>query len=164
VPWIHRTLVSAPFTDFTWQHVRSTVAQRGSRVQHEHDLALALRELLERAAAGHGSRRDKVVAARARAHAAANEDGAVWGILYGQQPQTAADGPAEDDGFDHGEEVFAEDAEAEAEEAGAAGERQPLGPAGAEGLAVAGDNDGQARPARDSSVTVYDPFEESLRW
>lgn len=166
VPWIHRTLVSAPFTDFTWQHVRSTIAQRGSRVQHEHDLALALRELLERAAAGHGNRRDKVVAARARAHGAANADGAVWGILYGQQPQTATDGPDEDDSFDHGEEVFAEDAEAEAEEADAAGERQPLGPAGAEGLAGAGAgaNDGQARPARDSSVTVYDPFEESLRW
>ncbi|MFD4814371.1 Mu transposase C-terminal domain-containing protein [Streptomyces sp. NPDC058418] len=160
VPWIHRTLVSAPFTDFTWQHVRSTVAQRGSRVSHEHDLALALRELLERAAAGHGSRRDKVVAARARANA--NADGAVWGILYGRQ--TAAEGPDEDDGFDHGEEAFAEDAEAEAEEADATGERQPLGPADAEGLAVAGDNDRQAGPARDSSVTVYDPFEESLRW
>ncbi|MGN5636392.1 Mu transposase C-terminal domain-containing protein [Streptomyces sp. AC154] len=166
VPWIHRTLVSAPFTDFTWQHVRSTVTQRGSRVQHEHDLALALCELLERAAAGHGSRRDKVVAARARAHGAANEGGAVWGILYGQQPQTAADGPDEDDGFDHGEEAFAEDGETEAGEADAAGEYQPPGPAGAEGLAGvgAGDNKGQAGPARDSSVTVYDPFEESLRW
>ncbi|MDV7220519.1 Mu transposase C-terminal domain-containing protein [Streptomyces prunicolor] len=161
VPWIHRTLVSAPFTDFTWQHVRSTVARRGSRVEHEHDLALALRELLERAAAGHGSRRDKVVAARARAHAA-NADGAVWGILYGRQPPATADRPDKDDDFDHGEEVFAEDTEAE--ETDAAGEYQPLGAAGAEGLAVAGDKGGQARPARDSSVTVYDPFEESLRW
>ncbi len=162
VPWIHRTLVTAPFTDFTWQHVRSTVAQRGSRVSHEHDLALALRELLERVAAGHGSRRDKVVAARARAHAAANEDGAVWGILYGQPPQTEAGRPSEDDAFGHGEDLFAEDEEEEA--ADAAGERQLLGPAGTRGLAAAGAEGGQARPARDSSVTVYDPFEESLRW
>ncbi|MDX3458884.1 Mu transposase C-terminal domain-containing protein [Streptomyces sp. ME02-8801-2C] len=165
VPWIHRTLVSAPFTDFTWQHVRSTVAQRGSRVSHEHDLALALRELLERAASGHGTRRDKVVAARARAHAhAANADGAVWGILYGQQPQTTAEGPDDDDGFAHGEEAFPDDPEAEAEEADAAVERRPPELSGAEGLAVAGDKGGQARPARDSSVTVYDPVEESLRW
>lgn len=162
VPWIHHTLVSAPFTDFTWQHIRRTVAQRGSRVQHEHDLALALRELLERAAAGHGSRRDKTVAARALAHGAANADSAVWGLLYGQPPQTEADRPSEDDAFDHGEELFAEDEGEEA--ADAAGEHQHPGPAVTRGLAAAGAEGGQARPARDSSVTVYDPFEESLRW
>ncbi|MER6442940.1 Mu transposase C-terminal domain-containing protein [Streptomyces sp. NPDC001185] len=70
VPWIHRTLISSPFTDFTWQHVKQTVAQRGSRAVHEHDIALALRELLLRAGAGTGSRRERKVAARARAQAA----------------------------------------------------------------------------------------------
>lgn len=159
VPWIHHTLVTAPFTDFTWQHVRHTLARRADRVSHEHDLALALRELLERAGAGQGTRREKVVAARAGA--AANADVAVWGILYGQQPRTQADRPSEDDVFDHGEEVFAED---DQEAADAAGERQPPGPADATGLAAPGSKGAQARPARESSVTVYDPFEESLRW
>ncbi|MEU6804975.1 Mu transposase C-terminal domain-containing protein [Streptomyces neyagawaensis] len=161
VPWIHRTLVSAPFTDFTWQHVRSTVAQRGSRVSHEHDLALALRELLERAAAGHGSRRDKVVAARARAHAAANEDGAVWGILYGQPPPTSAGG-GRDDVHEGGEDAFEDEEEETAVAIG--GGRQPFEPADARGVAAAGTADGQAPPVRDSTITVYDPFEESLRW
>lgn len=92
MPWIHHTLVSAPFTDFTWQHIKRTVARRADRAQHEHDLALALRELLERAAAGHGTRREKVIAARARA----TTEGAVWGILFGQQPEAEADEPGED--------------------------------------------------------------------
>ncbi|MFB7646003.1 hypothetical protein ACFC0S_33915 [Streptomyces sp. NPDC056084] len=150
MPWIHHTLVTAPFTDFTWQHIRRTVAQRSSRVQHEHDLALALCELLERAAA------------RARAHGAANEDGAVWGLLYGQPPPTQA-GPDEDDVFDDGEDLFAEDEE---EETAAATGRgfQPLGPADARGVAAPETKGDQTRPSRDSSVTVYDPFEESLRW
>jgi hypothetical protein len=173
VPWIHRTLVTAPFTDFTWQHVRRTVAQRGNRVNHEHDLALALRELLERAAAGHGTPRDKVVAARARAHGAANADGGVWGILYGQQPAGVPE--PDDDDEDEDEDVFADDGkdedvdetEAEAEEPcaddGAVGirpaERAPLngpltGPAQEADVPA-------AAPVR---VTVYDPFEESLRW
>jgi hypothetical protein len=162
VPWIHHTLVTAPFTDFTWQHIRRTVAQRSSRVQHEHDLALALRELLERASAGHGSRRDKVVAARARAHGAANEDGAVWGLLHGQPPPTQA-GPDEDDVFDDGEDLFAEDEEEETA-AATGGGFQPLGPADARGVAAPETKGDQARPSQDSSVTVYDPFEESLRW
>ncbi|WP_327180486.1 Mu transposase C-terminal domain-containing protein [Streptomyces sp. NBC_01334] len=159
VPWIHRTLVSAPFTDFTWQHVRRTVAQRGSRVSHEHDLALALRELLERAAAGHGSRRDKVVAARARAHAV-NEGGAVWGILYGQPPSAAGGGAGRDDVLEGGEGTFEDE-----ETAGATGGGcQPFEPAATAGVAAAGTADGQAPPVRDSTITVYDPFEESLRW
>ncbi|MFH9554542.1 Mu transposase C-terminal domain-containing protein [Streptomyces sp. NPDC017435] len=169
VPWIHRTLVTAPFTDFTWQYVRRTVAQRGNRVNHEHDLALALRELLERAAAGHGTRRDKVVAARARAHGAANEGGAVWGILYGQQSA----GVPEPDDEDEDEDVFAGDgkdedvdeteAEAPCADDGAVGirpaERAPLsgplaGPAQETGVPA-------PTPVR---VSVYDPFEESWRW
>ncbi|WP_216372888.1 hypothetical protein [Streptomyces sp. 6-11-2] len=32
VPWIHHTLVNAPFTDFTWQHIRRTVARRASQL------------------------------------------------------------------------------------------------------------------------------------
>lgn len=51
VPWIHHSLVSAPFTDFTWQHIKRTVARRADRAQHGHDLALALRELLDTAPA-----------------------------------------------------------------------------------------------------------------
>ncbi|MFF8545202.1 hypothetical protein ACF060_33620 [Streptomyces werraensis] len=62
-------------------------------MSHEHDLALALRELLERAAAGQGTRREKAVAARARAAAT---EGAMWGGLYGQQPEAEADEPGED--------------------------------------------------------------------
>ncbi|MET7458458.1 Mu transposase C-terminal domain-containing protein, partial [Streptomyces sp. NPDC005574] len=166
VPWIHRTLVTAPFTDFTWQHVRSSVAQRGNRVNREHDLALALRELLERAAAGHGSRRDKVVAARARAHAA-NADGGVWGILYGQQPAGVPEPDDED------EDVFADDGkdedvdETEAEEPcaddGAVGiraaERAPLS-----GPLTGSAQEADVPAAAPVRVTVYDPFEESLRW
>ncbi|MFD3880117.1 transposase [Streptomyces microflavus] len=162
VPWIHRTLVTAPFTDFTWQHVRRTVAKRGSRVSHEHDLALALRELLERAAAGHGTRREKVVAARARAGAGAgagaNEDGAVWGILYGQQPAAGVLGP-------DGENLFADEGEDEDACAGDSG--VGIGPA--DGALLSGLSGGLAQEADTPApvpprVTVYDPVEESLRW
>ncbi|MGW0191610.1 Mu transposase C-terminal domain-containing protein [Streptomyces sp. NPDC003362] len=158
VPWIHHTLVTAPFTDFTWQHIRRTVARRGSRVQHEHDLALALRELLERAAAGQGSHREKVVTARARA-GAANEGGAVWGILYGQQPPEAgALEPADEDVFDGSkddEETLTDD--------GAVGAWPAEGaqPSGSSTPPVQGA--GVPVPRR-VQVTVYDPFEESLRW
>ncbi|UQA90524.1 transposase family protein [Streptomyces halobius] len=154
VPWIHHTLVNAPFTDFTWQHLRRTVARRADRAQHEHDLALALRELLERAAAGHGTRREKVVAARARA---AGTDGAVWGILYGQQSQAEADEPGEDvfDDSEDDEEPLTND--------GALSiwptEHTPLSDSPT-GAAQEADVPAPRRP----QVTVYDPFEESLRW
>ncbi|GAA0690734.1 DDE-type integrase/transposase/recombinase [Streptomyces malaysiensis subsp. malaysiensis] len=154
VPWIHHTLVSAPFTDFTWQHIKRTVARRADRAQHEHDLALALRELLERAAAGYGTRREKVIAARARNAAT---DGAVWGILYGQQPEAEADEPGED--------VFgdSEDDEEPLSDDGALSIRP------AEHTPLSGSPTGAAQevgvPApRRCQVTVYDPFEESLRW
>jgi hypothetical protein len=155
VPWIHHTLVSAPFTDFTWQHIKRTVARRTDRAQHEHDLALALRELLERAAAGHGTRREKVVAARARTSAT---DGAVWGVLYGQQPEAEAD--------ELGENVFDDDSEHNEEPStnnGAvsiwAAEHTPLSasPTGAA-------QEANVPAPRRCQVTVYDPFEESLRW
>ena len=69
VPWINRSLVTMPFTDFTWQHVRSTVARRAGRVEHEQALARALDALLRRAGEGVGSRRERAVAARAGAAA-----------------------------------------------------------------------------------------------
>ncbi|MFD8636308.1 Mu transposase C-terminal domain-containing protein [Streptomyces sp. NPDC059533] len=34
VPWIHGTLVTAPFTDFTWQYVQRAVAPRADRTGH----------------------------------------------------------------------------------------------------------------------------------
>jgi hypothetical protein len=155
VPWIHHTLVSAPFTDFTWQHIKRTVARRADRAQHEHDLALALRELLERAAAGYGTRREKVVAARARTAAT---DGAVWGILYGQQPEAEVLEPADEDVFDDSED-----------------DEEPLtddGAVGAWPAEGAQPSDSSTAPVqgagvpvlRRAKVTVYDPFEESLRW
>ncbi|MFJ9968814.1 Mu transposase C-terminal domain-containing protein [Streptomyces avermitilis] len=157
VPWIHRTLVTAPFTDFTWQHIRTTVARRGSRVQHEHDLALALRDLLERAAAGHGTRREKTIAARARA--TADTGGEVWGILYGRQPDAEAlefEAEAEE-AFDD-----TEDVEAALVDDGAPGGRLALH--ATPNSPTAPVRDAGAPAPRHPSVTVYDPVEESLRW
>jgi hypothetical protein len=155
VPWIHHTLVNAPFTDFTWQHIRRTVARRGNRVQHEHDLALALRELLERVGAGHGSRREQVVAARARA---AGTGGEVWGILYGQQPEAGALELDDESVFDDSE-----------------SDEEPLTDDDASGIWPAEHaqlSDSSTAPVQEAGVpapcrpqvTVYDPFEESLRW
>ncbi|MET8439222.1 Mu transposase C-terminal domain-containing protein [Streptomyces sp900116325] len=147
VPWIHRTLVTAPFTDFTWQHVRRTVQRRGSRAAHEHDIALALRELLERADAGKGTRRERTVAARARAGAGAAEDSdTVWGLLYGD---TGGLGVSDDDVFMGEIQAEEEGPDVEDAEAGALASSSPC--------------DG-GPPGRGSSVAVYDPFEESLRW
>ncbi|MEW2160103.1 transposase [Streptomyces sp. NPDC007189] len=47
--WIHRTLVSRPFTDTAWRHIRTVVDQRAGRAEHEEHLARALDELLRRA-------------------------------------------------------------------------------------------------------------------
>ncbi|MZE52470.1 DDE-type integrase/transposase/recombinase [Streptomyces sp. SID5770] len=155
VPWIHHTLVSAPFTDFTWQHVKRTVVRRADRAQHEHDLALALRDLLERAAAGHGTRREKVVAARARAAAT---DGAVWGVLYGRQLEAEADEPEDDEVFgdsEDDEEPLADD--------GALSIWPAEHPPQSDSPTGAVQKAGLPAPRR-PRVTVYDPFEESLRW
>jgi hypothetical protein len=154
VPWIHHTLVNAPFTDFTWQHIKRTVPRRADRAQHEHDLALALRELLERAAAGHGTRREKVVAARARTAAT---DGAVWGILYGQQPEAKAGEPEEDvfDDSEDDEEPLTDDG------ALSTWPTEPTPPGGSPSGAV---QEADVPAPRRPQVTVYDPFEESLRW
>jgi hypothetical protein len=69
VPWIHATLVSQPFTDFTWNHIRKTIQRTASREEHEQELAQALDTLLQRASAGHGTPRERTVAARATAAA-----------------------------------------------------------------------------------------------
>jgi transposase InsO family protein len=155
VPWIHHTLISASFTDFTWQHIKRTVARRADRAQHEHDLALALRELLERAAAGQGTRREKVVAARARTAAT---DGAVWGILYGQQPEAGALEPADEDVFDDSEDDEGPLTDDDAVGTWSAEHAQP-----SDSSAAPVQEAGVPVPRR-AKVTVYDPFEESLQW
>ncbi|MER7489471.1 Mu transposase C-terminal domain-containing protein [Streptomyces sp. NPDC126497] len=160
VPWVHHTLVTAPFTDFTWQHIRRTVARCGSRVQHEHDLALALRELLERAAAGRGSHLEKVVTARARA-GTANNGGAVWGLLYGQQPEARALEPVDKDVFDDSEDD--EDDEEHLTDDDAVG-AWPAEDARTSASSTAPVQETGVPAPRRAQVTVYDPFEESLRW
>ncbi|MGW2369714.1 Mu transposase C-terminal domain-containing protein [Streptomyces sp. NPDC001667] len=154
VPWIHHTLVSAPFTDFTWQHIRRTIVRRADRAGHEHDLALALRELLERAAAGHGSRREKIVAARAHTAGSGEE---VWGILYGRQPEAEAAEPDEDvfDDNEDDEELLADD--------GALGFRPAEHAQQSSSATPSAQETGMPAPRR-PQVTVYDPFEESLQW
>ncbi|MGW2370045.1 TniB family NTP-binding protein [Streptomyces sp. NPDC001667] len=74
VPWIHVTQVSLPFTDYTWRHIRKTVARTADRDAHELALARALEALLKRARAGHGTRRERTVAARAMAAAALSQE------------------------------------------------------------------------------------------
>ncbi|MFP8962587.1 transposase [Streptomyces nanhaiensis] len=69
VPWIHATQVSMPFTDYTWRHIRKTVAKAADRDAHELALARELDALLRRAGAGAGTRRERAVAARASAAA-----------------------------------------------------------------------------------------------
>jgi hypothetical protein len=69
VPWIHATEVNLPFTDFTWNHIRKTIERTEDRDTHELELARALNALLKRAAAGHGTPRERTVAARAAAAA-----------------------------------------------------------------------------------------------
>ncbi|MEW1893799.1 transposase [Streptomyces sp. NPDC085659] len=53
VAWIHQGLVSQPFTDTTWRHIRSVVTRRTDRAGHEEHLARRLDELLRRAHTGH---------------------------------------------------------------------------------------------------------------
>ncbi len=99
-PW-----VSAPFTDFTRQHIKRTVARRADRVSHEHDLALALREPRTRPgtrparAAGTRCRRTGHPAGKGSsppAPAPPQPRVRCGGVLYGQQPEAEADEPGED--------------------------------------------------------------------
>ncbi|KOU28544.1 hypothetical protein ADK53_34005 [Streptomyces sp. WM6373] len=53
VEWIHRGLVSRPFTDTAWRHIRSVVTRRADRAAQEEHLARRLDELLRRAHTGH---------------------------------------------------------------------------------------------------------------
>lgn len=53
VAWIHQGLISKPFTDTTWRHIRSVVTRRTGRAEHEEHLARHLDELLRRAHTGH---------------------------------------------------------------------------------------------------------------
>ncbi|WP_326816176.1 transposase [Streptomyces sp. NBC_01762] len=69
VPWVHAEAVRRPFTAFTWDHVRRTVERRAGREEHEAAIAQALDALLQRASQGLGSKRERTVAARARAAA-----------------------------------------------------------------------------------------------
>ncbi|MFI0901600.1 transposase [Streptomyces sp. NPDC020983] len=69
VPWIHASEVTQPFTDFAWQHIRKTIPRTTDREEHELILARALNALLKRASAGHGTPRERTIAARAAASA-----------------------------------------------------------------------------------------------
>ncbi|MFH8387842.1 hypothetical protein ACH4E7_44400 [Kitasatospora sp. NPDC018058] len=79
VPWVHRTLVTLPFTAGSWDYVRRTVERREGRAEHEAQLARVLDGLLRRAGEGLGSKRERAVAAKARASA----------LVAGTDPGTA---------------------------------------------------------------------------
>ncbi|GAA1234551.1 Mu transposase C-terminal domain-containing protein [Streptomyces rhizosphaericus] len=55
IPWIHRDHVHQPFNDAIWRHVQTEVEQRGTRDQHEADLAEALDQLLRRTRSSAGT-------------------------------------------------------------------------------------------------------------
>jgi hypothetical protein len=119
VPWIHATQVSMPFTDYTWRHIRKTVAKAADRDAHELALARELDALLRRAGAGAGTRRERAVAARASAAASvypslpsprvehdARQQDTVWEPSGGQQDVREEKGeelPDGLEGFDEGE-------------------------------------------------------------
>jgi len=67
--WTHKSMVGAPFADFTWRAARQLVAQRGGDDTDETAIARALDSLLTRASTGPGSgdARHRRVAARTRA-------------------------------------------------------------------------------------------------
>jgi hypothetical protein len=117
VPWIHATQVNMPFTDYTWRHIRKTVARTADRDAHELALARALDTLLKRAGAREGTRRERTVAARASATASVAVGGPTAGTAeessppafvpdVGERGQLDRDPeePHDDlDGFDEGE-------------------------------------------------------------
>ncbi|MFI6155161.1 transposase [Kitasatospora sp. NPDC051170] len=174
VPWIHHSLVRAPFTDFTWQYVRGTVARRGDRVQHEHDLALALRELLERTGAGLGSPRERVVAARAGAASATGAGAAVacggadrsleepgvgvrlpWEVGLSRPGDGGVDGVLYESGNPFDDE---DEADAQGEEV-----RDAVLSAGAAATGSRDDEEGEPwQPV--GAMKVYDPLKEAMRW
>ncbi|MEU8976046.1 Mu transposase C-terminal domain-containing protein [Streptomyces monashensis] len=64
VPWIHADHVHHPFGDDLWQHLKTTVERRGTRDQHEADLAQALDDLLHRVRTGDATAREQHLATR----------------------------------------------------------------------------------------------------
>ncbi|MFD5378313.1 Mu transposase C-terminal domain-containing protein [Streptomyces griseoincarnatus] len=117
VPWIHATQVNMPFTDYTWRHIRKTVARTADRDAHELALARALDALLKRAGAREGTRRERTVAARASATASVAVGGPTAGTTEESSPPAFVpdvsergqldrdpEEPYDDlDGFDEGE-------------------------------------------------------------
>lgn len=81
------TLVSAPSPTSPG----STSSAPSPGTQHEHDPALALRGLLVRAAAGQGTRREKVIAARAHT---AKADGTLREEPRGERLFSSPSGPS----------------------------------------------------------------------
>ncbi|MFD5463069.1 Mu transposase C-terminal domain-containing protein [Kitasatospora sp. NPDC127059] len=123
VPWIHATEVSLPFTDYTWRHVRATVARASDRDAHELALARALDALLRRAGAGVGTRRERTLAARAAAGQAValrrpdpSDVDVPSDVAPPVQARPPGEQPAEPDedlvlGFDEGEDEDEDDGE-----------------------------------------------------
>ncbi|MEU6236214.1 hypothetical protein [Kitasatospora sp. NPDC047058] len=64
VPWIHAEHVHQPLGDDLWQHLKTVVERRGSREQHEADLARALDDLLVKVRTGQASARERHLATR----------------------------------------------------------------------------------------------------
>jgi len=64
VPWIHGEYVHRPMGDDLWQHLKETVQRRGSREQHEADLAQALADLLLRVRTGEANARERHLTSR----------------------------------------------------------------------------------------------------
>ena len=144
VPWIHATQVGMPFTDYTWRHIRKTVARSTDRDAHELALARALDDLLRRVGAGAGTPRERTLAARAAAAVAlAAGDPAVQAASGGALPEAAAPTP-DDEGGEAGSDpgLFQDFAEAGFDEGGE-------------------DEDGPAhpRPSR-----LLNPHEEAALW
>ena len=64
VPWIHAEHIHQPLGDDLWQHLKTVVERRGSREQHEADLAQALDNLLFKVRTGQASARERHLATR----------------------------------------------------------------------------------------------------
>ncbi|MGW1563374.1 Mu transposase C-terminal domain-containing protein [Streptomyces sp. NPDC002144] len=67
IPWIHREHVHAPFNDHIWQHVKTHAlhGHNGDAEQHEAGLADALDQLMRRIRAGHATKTEQALIARA---------------------------------------------------------------------------------------------------
>jgi hypothetical protein len=147
VDWIHRTLVSQPFTDATWRHIRSVTARRAGRAEHEEALARALDALLRRAATGAGTARERSVAARAGRGAAAA--GAVHDVLQRAAPVVADGGHASVEEGEWDEDFEGEDMDCEMD-----------GPAGGSEA----DSEGAGRRPVRRAGKIFDARVEAQQW